>query len=97
MYDDGWVEIGGATTCTGGNVPTNITLPVVMQDVMYSVGIGATINDMYDIQLATKTTTQIGFMTGYNGRYYTNGTFNWSVSGMSARGATQQNIVCIKY
>lgn len=92
LYDDGWVEQGGIHSANNGT----INLLIEMANNNYAV-----------IRFNKNTSIQSyypSWVVGYNDRYTTYFTFGyvvppnvWEVRGMSDRGATQQNILCIKY
>ena len=100
LYDDGWVEQGQAKVAVNDAVML-ITFPIEMAtQENYNLVIGRHIYQLTAVQvndyfMGTLQHTSSGFqMTDKWGHTYA---WAWQVSGMSARGATQQNIMCIKY
>ena len=96
LYDDGWVEQGGTKVAA----QKTITIPIEMANTDYTVL--KTINNDYSgninasnwasVTVVRISTTQIRLNAAYGADNQ-----SWTVYGMSARGITQQNIMCIKY
>ena len=107
LYDDGWVEQSGADLIIGnlgnGNA-SQATAPllVTMADTTYRATAicrtqsGNDYNRLY-ASLGPKQTTSCSFGVRNIGGSTSDIRIMWQVCGKSARGATQQNIVCIKY
>lgn len=104
LYNDGWVEQGGTHVLISNNSNYTQTLPIEMANSYYTATMAQyaasdPVGFYYNQgALLAKTTTNIKLS---NRRFSGNGTYSidimWQVSGMSARGAAQQNIMCIKY
>lgn len=99
LYDDGWVEQGGIAFA-----PVNKLVPMLveMADTYYDAVVTPSSNiNVWPLAWAdrSRSTTTSVYIDGYGDLHQTNRNIdvNWMVSGMSTRGATQQNIVCIKY
>ena len=97
MYDDGWVEQGGNKHFSQ-NIVYTISLPITMADKKYSLTFDAAFEDsdriVYPLIGQNKLATSFAIISSSN---VSNVWCGWKVAGMSARGATQQNIICIKY
>ena len=100
LYDDGFVEQGQGRVAQADTV-IEITFPIEMATMdNYVFNIGRHVLDVSPSQtnerfVGTIYNTQTGFKVADKwGHTYA---WSWYVAGMSARGATQQNIICIKY
>ena len=101
LYDDGWVEQGGFQYNPGGATGLTKTLPITMADtnfVMLVTNDNSTApSGWYPYGVSVKDSSSIVRAVGSVAGVWYGTNSNWYVCGMSARGATQQNIMCIKY
>ena len=93
LYDDGWVEQG--SYFANAVSQSQINLPIAMFDTNYTILLGQVAGGGYTMAVSSVT----GSKTTTYFKTYSNvaGTAYWQANGVSARGAMQQNIVCIKY
>ena len=106
MYSDGHVEQGGIVNGVGSYGRTSINLPITMVDNNYQVFAGmkdlgnswytnnsnfATLAGTTDVAGTVSDALATGFQIQKHSLH------TWYVCGKSARGASQQGVICIKY
>lgn len=97
LYDDGWVEQGGNGYHSTNTVKT-ITFPIVMTDSEYTATSGTSCKQnnyiSYNFCIKNKTPTSFQTISQSN---VSDMYLGWVVTGMSARGASQQTRYIIKF
>lgn len=101
LYDDGWVEQGGQMNTPDSDYKGTVSLPVEMANTKYTINTTSTTGNQHaNMTAISGSVSTTSFDIQVTNKYYNAASPTityWQVCGMSARGATQQNILCIKY